>query len=49
MTAETGLVVLEPQIVQATVTGWYAVRAVEMVFDRYLHGERQPERFPRIV
>ena len=46
---EAGLVVLEPQAVQVTTTGWYVVRAVAMVFDRYLHGERQPERFSRIV
>jgi hypothetical protein len=47
MMAETGPVVSEPQLVQATATGLYVVRAVAMVFDYYLHGKRQPEGFSR--
>ena len=31
-----GLVTLEPRAVQVTPTGWFFVRAVAMVFDRYL-------------
>jgi len=47
--AEAGLVELEPGAVQVTATGWYVVRAVAMVFDRYLQSDRQRERFSRII
>ncbi len=46
---EAGLVELEPGAVQVTATGWYVVRAVAMVFDRFLQSDRQPERFSRII
>jgi len=46
---EAGLMALEPRAVHVTATGWYVVCAVAMVFDRYLHSERQPERFSRIT
>jgi oxygen-independent coproporphyrinogen-3 oxidase len=47
--AEAGLVQIEPGAIQVTATGWYVVRAVAMVFDRYLQGDRQRERFSRII
>jgi oxygen-independent coproporphyrinogen-3 oxidase len=47
--AEAGLVDLEPGAIQVTATGWYVVRAVAMVFDRYLQSDRQRERFSRII
>jgi oxygen-independent coproporphyrinogen-3 oxidase len=47
--AEAGLVELEPGAIQVTATGWYVVRAVAMVFDRYLQNDRQRERFSRII
>jgi oxygen-independent coproporphyrinogen III oxidase len=47
--AEAGLVELESGAVQVTATGWYVVRAVAMVFDRYLQSDRQRERFSRII
>ena len=47
--AEAGLVEFEPGAVQVTATGWYVVRAVAMVFDRYLQSDRQRERFSRII
>jgi oxygen-independent coproporphyrinogen III oxidase len=47
--AEAGLVQLEPDAIQITATGWYVVRAVAMVFDRYLQSDRQRERFSRII
>ena len=37
--AADGLVTLEPRAVQVTPTGWFFVRAVAMVFDRYLKRE----------
>ncbi|MBX3623012.1 MAG: oxygen-independent coproporphyrinogen III oxidase [Rhizobacter sp.] len=47
--AEQGLVEIEPGAIQVTRMGWYFVRAVAMVFDRYLQGDRQRERFSRII
>ncbi|WP_310390050.1 oxygen-independent coproporphyrinogen III oxidase, partial [Roseateles sp.] len=47
--AEQGLVALEPGAVQVTAMGWYFVRAVAMVFDRYLQADRNRERFSRII
>lgn len=47
--AEAGLVELESGAIQVTATGWYIVRAVAMVFDRYLQSDKQRERFSRII
>ncbi len=43
-----GLVDVDARGVQVTPTGWYFVRAVAMVFDRYLNASAQRERFSRI-
>ena len=47
--AEQGLVIVEPEAIQVTTMGWYFVRAVAMVFDRYLQADRSRERFSRII
>ncbi|MFY7866754.1 oxygen-independent coproporphyrinogen III oxidase [Roseateles sp.] len=47
--AQQGLVVVEPDAIQVTTMGWYFVRAVAMVFDRYLQADRSRERFSRII
>ena len=47
--AEAGLVQLEPGAIQVSATGWYIVRAVAMVFDRWLQGDQQRERFSRVI
>ena len=47
--AEAGLVEIEPGAIQVTAGGWYVVRAVAMVFDRYLQKNPQRDRFSRIV
>lgn len=47
--AEAGLVEIEPGAIQVTATGWFIVRAVAMVFDRYLQNDRLRERFSRII
>ena len=47
--AESGLVAIEVGAVEVTALGWYFVRRVAMVFDRHLHGDRERERFSRIV
>ena len=44
-----GLLEIEPRAIQVSPTGWYVVRAIAMVFDRYLHSDRQRERFSRII
>ncbi len=46
---ETGLVVVEPEAIQVTPLGWYFVRAVAMVFDRYLQADRTRAQFSRII
>ncbi len=45
----SGLVVLEPGAIQVTALGWYFIRSVAMVFDRYLQADRTRERFSRII
>ena len=46
---EDGLVVLEPGALRVTAAGWLLVRAVAMVFDRYLQADRTRARFSRIL
>ena len=47
--AEAGLVRIEDDAIQVTDSGWYVVRAVAMVFDRYLKNDQVRERFSRII
>ena len=47
--ADQGLVVLEPGAIQVTPLGWYFVRAVAMVFDRYCRADASRERFSKII
>jgi len=44
-----GLVMLEEGTITVTAEGWYFVRAVAMVFDRYLQTDRTRERFSKII
>jgi oxygen-independent coproporphyrinogen-3 oxidase len=44
-----GLVAFDDNGFQVTPRGWYLVRAVAMVFDRYLQSNRQRANFSRIV
>jgi oxygen-independent coproporphyrinogen-3 oxidase len=46
---DLGLVTLEDDAVQVTAAGWYFVRAVAMVFDRYLQADAHRGRFSRII
>ncbi len=46
---EQGLVILESCAIQVTDVGWFFVRAVAMVFDRYLQTDRSRARFSRII
>jgi oxygen-independent coproporphyrinogen-3 oxidase len=45
----SGLVQLEPAAIQVTPLGWYFIRSVAMVFDKYLQADRTRERFSRII
>jgi oxygen-independent coproporphyrinogen III oxidase len=47
--AEAGLIRIEDDAIQVTDSGWYVVRAVAMVFDRYLKSDQVRERFSRII
>ncbi|MDO9088782.1 MAG: oxygen-independent coproporphyrinogen III oxidase [Burkholderiaceae bacterium] len=47
--AETGLVRLDDTGIEVTAEGWYFVRAVAMVFDRYLQADRSRAKFSRII
>jgi len=44
-----GLIEVEPDAIQVTPLGWYFVRAVAMVFDRYLQTDRARDRYSRII
>jgi oxygen-independent coproporphyrinogen-3 oxidase len=46
---EMGLVRLDGRSIVVTPLGWYFVRAVALVFDRYLQADRTRERFSRII
>ncbi len=47
--ADQGLVVLDAAGIQVTAQGWFFVRAVAMVFDRYLQADRNRAKFSRII
>ena len=47
--ADQGLVTVEPGAIQVTPLGWYFVRAIAMVFDRYCQTAASRERFSRIL
>ncbi len=46
---EQGLVTVDDAGLQVTATGWFFVRAVAMVFDRYLQADRNRARFSKII
>jgi oxygen-independent coproporphyrinogen-3 oxidase len=45
----TGMVVLDDSGLQVTDTGWFFVRAVAMLFDKYLQTDRNRARFSKIL
>jgi oxygen-independent coproporphyrinogen-3 oxidase len=45
----TGMLILEEGGMQVTDTGWFFVRAVAMIFDRYLQTDRNRARFSKIL
>jgi oxygen-independent coproporphyrinogen-3 oxidase len=47
--ADDGVLTLAHDTIELTPRGWYAVRAVAMLFDRHLQAGRPRERFSRVV
>lgn len=47
--ASEGLIVLHERGLEVTTKGWYFVRAIAMVFDRYLQGAAVLQRFSKVV
>ncbi len=47
--ADQGLVTMNESGIQVTAMGWFFVRAVAMVFDRYLQTDRTRARFSKII
>ncbi len=47
--ADQGLVALDESSIQVTEMGWFFVRAVAMVFDRYLQTDRTRAKFSKII
>ncbi|MDP1657149.1 MAG: oxygen-independent coproporphyrinogen III oxidase [Hylemonella sp.] len=46
---EQGLVTVDDSGIQVTANGWFFVRALAMVFDRYLQADRNRARFSKII
>ena len=46
---DQGLVTLDATGIQVTAQGWFFVRAVAMVFDKYLQSDRTRARFSKII
>ena len=46
---QDGLVELKSDGIEVTEAGWFVVRAVAMIFDRYLQADRNRQRYSRII
>jgi len=44
-----GMVIIEASGLQVTAIGWFFVRALAMLFDRYLQTDRNRARFSKII
>ena len=47
--ADHWLVAIEPAGIRVTESGWFLVRAIGMVFDKYLQADRDRARFSKII
>jgi len=47
--AKDGLLTLDDSGIEVTPNGWFFIRAIAMVFDRYLQADRNRARFSRII
>jgi oxygen-independent coproporphyrinogen-3 oxidase len=46
---EQGMVKLDAEVIEVTPTGWYLVRAIAMVFDKYAQADGQRAHFSKIL
>jgi oxygen-independent coproporphyrinogen-3 oxidase len=46
---DEGLVSVDDSGIQVTAKGWFFVRGIAMVFDRYLQADRNRAKFSRII
>jgi len=46
---DDGLVEMEPNAIQVTSMGWFFVRGIAMLFDRYLQADKNRARFSKII
>jgi oxygen-independent coproporphyrinogen-3 oxidase len=46
---EEGLVTVDEKSIELTALGWFFVRGIAMVFDRYVHADQTRARFSRII
>jgi oxygen-independent coproporphyrinogen-3 oxidase len=47
--AKDGLITIDDSGIEVTPNGWFFIRAIAMVFDRYLQADRNRARFSRII
>jgi len=47
--AKDGLLTMDDSGIEVTPNGWFFIRAIAMVFDRYLQADRNRARFSRII
>src|SRR5450830_442172 len=47
--AKDGLLTIDDSGIEVTPNGWFFIRAIAMVFDRYLQADRNRARFSRII
>ncbi|MES3004177.1 MAG: oxygen-independent coproporphyrinogen III oxidase [Pseudomonadota bacterium] len=46
---DMGLVTIDDGVIEVSAEGWHVVRAIAMVFDRYLQADRNRAKFSRII
>ena len=47
--AKEGLLTMDDSGIEVTPNGWFFIRGIAMVFDRYLQADRNRARFSRII
>jgi oxygen-independent coproporphyrinogen-3 oxidase len=47
--AKQGLIEFDSRVITVTATGWYLVRAIAMVFDKYLQADEKRTHFSKIL
>jgi oxygen-independent coproporphyrinogen-3 oxidase len=47
--ARQGLIEFDSRVITVTSTGWYLVRAIAMVFDKYVQADEKRTHFSKIL